>query len=136
MIIEITYSRTVSPSEVDDDPNDHRNICVGFKKITLDGHTINFRKSSLDNPAFKIFGFYDPEEWGTWSQGKKSCLYIPHYQIDKDELVLHIDAIPYRKAFASCVLNIASSSGHFGSAAIHGYWPTKVKLKKKNVMIK
>jgi GT2 family glycosyltransferase len=118
LIIEITYSKTSSPKDLDTDSEDARVLSIAYHSMELLVRNKNFKVNLNSSVSNKIFGFYESESWGCWSAGSKSCLVINNcHPIDKSIKVI-IDAHAYRDAFRSCTIAFRTSSGHQGSLKI------------------
>ena len=128
--IEISYSRTFSPSLVGPDSDDKRIISVGYKRIDIINSTLLVQSKNISSKIIYIFGFYAKEIWGTWSQGGKSLVIIDFSSLSHDPFDLLIDAHPFLNAFRSCIIKIKTSLGHCGKAEITGSGPIKITLKK------
>lgn len=131
MIIEFTYSKTAIPHNFDTNSKDRRTIAVGWRSIEIQGESCNLSLSDKQNSRCKkIFGFYGPEEWGTWSARSKSCILFPHLDSESSYLEMILEAQSFRDAFRSCKITIKTSTGHFGTTRIRDKKKYKVRLTK------
>lgn len=127
MVIEIKYSNIASPSLYSLDSEDKRSLSVFYKSININSIMyIDFSKESCS----KLFGFYSAEKNGTWSAGRKSCLFLPDIVERNSRLELILDAHPFSAAFKTCRISIKTSAGHRGWVKITEKGHHKISLKK------
>jgi GT2 family glycosyltransferase len=119
------YSATASPAGVGDSLDD-RELAVGYRYLqlreTASGQlvcTIDF--ADIENTRSRLlFGFQDPEPWGIWSAGTKSCIVVWWDTETLDEIHLSLDAFPYSGASPEMKCTFSSSLGHRQELLIRG----------------
>jgi GT2 family glycosyltransferase len=131
LLIELTYSKTASPFKTDSNIRDHRTIAIAWRSIQLEGEIYDFSLISKTNSRCKkIFGFYEPEQWGTWSAWSKSCILFSQCDTESRTIVITLEAHSFREAFRSCKVKIRTSTGHQGTVRIRDRSKYKVTLKR------
>ena len=81
LLLEFDYETLVRPSDIGAS-NDTRLLAVGYRSVTVTceatGRTLgHFELSAQFPPGFHpIYGFSNPEPWGVWSEGKRSCFLL------------------------------------------------------------
>lgn len=131
MIVEFTYSRTATPCLIDLNLRDQRTIAIGWRSILIRGECYNFSLTEEQNlRCIKIYGFYEPEQWGAWSAGNKSCILFSEWDSESRTIEMILEAHTFREAFRSCKVTISTSSGHCGTVTIRDNRMYKVRLRK------
>ena len=131
LLIEFTYSKIASPFQIDANSMDHRTIAVGWHSLQIQGQFYDFRLISEQySQCKKIFGFYEPEQWGTWSAGRKSCILFTQCDSESCGIKMTLEAHAFQEAFRCCKVTIRTSSGHYGTVRIRDNRKYKVSLKK------
>ncbi len=117
LVFQIEYAATASPASVGLS-DDTRELAAGFKRIRIaDGpsraEVVNIDFTTGGNARdFVLFGFSDSEEWGSWTNGKKSAFVVWRPPEDLGTLEISIDANPFRGAFSEMQCLLTSSMGH------------------------
>jgi GT2 family glycosyltransferase len=118
VIVEISYSKSFSPSSAKTDLKDERLLSIAFRSLKLFSRYYS-RSIDFKNPiSEKVFGFYSPELWGTWSSGLKSSLLFHDFYDAKEPIQIVLDAHAFCKPFRFIRVTIRTSFGHFGSVRI------------------
>jgi GT2 family glycosyltransferase/glycosyltransferase involved in cell wall biosynthesis len=119
------YSATASPASIGESLDD-RELAVGFTFLrlreTASGReicTIDF--ANIDSTrSLLLFGFQQPEPWGMWSAGMKSCIVVWRETELLDEIHLSLDAFPYSGASPEMKCTFSSSAGHRQELVLRG----------------
>jgi O-antigen biosynthesis protein len=116
-VFQFSYETTASPASVGQNP-DSRELALGIRSLeitdTAQGRLlceIDFRSHGTSRD-FILFGFGEPENWGTWSVGKKSAIVVWHEQMMIGAITIKINALPFAGASPVAECLFASSLGH------------------------
>jgi GT2 family glycosyltransferase len=114
---------------------DRRLLSVFFRVLEF-RHSGNFIKTiNLYDPQFfsrnVLFGFWNPEESGVWSNGKKCALVLESQSKWPRNIDLTIEGHCFGAAFLKCSFTVKTSEGHIGSGFFfHTLSKILIKLKR------
>jgi O-antigen biosynthesis protein len=117
LVFQIEYAATASPASVGLS-DDTRELAAGFRRIRITDELSRAEVVDIDFAEggnardCSLFGFSDSEEWGSWTNGKKSAFVVWQPPEDLGTLEVSIDANPFHGAFSEMPCVLTSSMGH------------------------
>jgi GT2 family glycosyltransferase/glycosyltransferase involved in cell wall biosynthesis len=117
IVFQIEYAETASPASLGQN-QDTRELAAGFRRIRISDNSSGLELCDISFKAggnardFVLFGFSDNEEWGTWTNGKKSAFVLWQQRADLGTINVSIEATPFQPAFSKMACVLSSSAGH------------------------
>jgi GT2 family glycosyltransferase len=126
-LLQLSYTRAASPATVGLDLLDARMLAIFYRSLELNERLIPDHASSIKT---LLCGFYNREEDGVWSAGKRSIILLGDEYSDTSDCRLLIDASCFRAAFRTCGVHILTSQGRRGRVSIGRRTRRRVHLQK------
>lgn len=127
-VLQFDYAWWASPAEAGLDPDDHRQIAVFFQSLDFASKKLWFHRGGSAGDHI-LFGFWQPEERGAWSQGRRSALIfdLPDGPAPADELIIESSA--FRQAQMRCKASVLCSDGRAAKLCIESLSTLTARLK-------
>lgn len=127
-VLQFDYAWLASPAETGLDPDDHRQIAVFFQSLDFADNKLRFHRGGNAGDQI-LYGFWQPEDQGAWSRGRRSALIFDLPANHPQEHDLIIEASAFRRARPRCAVSVLCSDGRTAKLCIGSLSTRRARLR-------